>query len=1582
MIWNNDVIKPDWNIFKEKFSENPQNNFEWFCYILFCKEFKKHTGIFRYKNQSAIETDAVENDGEIIGWQSKFYDMALSSKKGELIGTLFKANREYPNITKLIFYSNKEWGQYRGNEPKGKVEIEKKAKELHINLVWRLASFFESEFVSIENELISRHFFSLDKGIFDAIEKQQKHTEIILKEIQTCITFNEQSIEIDRKEIIDKINNGIEQVLILSGIGGVGKTAAIKKLYEQLKNTVPFFVFSAKELVSLSNINDIISGFDFHRFVEAYKDEKIKIIVIDAAEKIFDIENPFIFRQFLDTLIQHKWRLIFTTRSNYLKDLNTDLFEIYHIAPINITIQNLDLTELRSISDHYLFSLPKDRKLLDLIKNPFYLNEYLRFYGSGEEINYVDFKNNLWNKIIKKSKPAREQCFLKIAFERANKGLFYVTQDCESRILDDELLKDGILGYESPYGYFITHDIYEEWALEKIIESEFEKKENNHDFFDNLGHSLPVRRSFRKWVSEQLLLEKILIKEFIEEVINEKTERFWKDEILISVLLSNYSEFYFHTFSKILLMDNLELLKRLSFLLKIACKEVDEDFFEQVGIKNVDLFSLEYVLTKPEGKGWNIFIGFVFENINKIGIENISFVLPVVYDWNSKFKKDTVTRQSSLIALKYYQWTIKEDIYYSHHDNNHLLKTIIYGSSEIKNELQEIFSEILENQWKHHKDPYYDFCKFILTDIDGISVCRVLPDYVLKIADLFWTSSPEKEDLFHYGSHIGVEHHFGIEENHSNYFPSSSYQTPIYWLLQFSFKKTLDFILNFTNKSVEHYAKSNLEKNEVEEVEVLIDDNKSKKQYISNRLWCMYRGTQVGPQVLVSIHMALEKFFLDQGKDIDSNILESWLLYLLVNSNSASISAIVTSVVLAYHEKTFNVAKILFQTKAFFFYDTIRLLHDSTAKSLFTIGYGLNNKRKIHQDERIKTCEDKHRKWSLEHLFLNYQVFRSDGISEEEAKNRQKVLWDILDNYYKELPIESEQTESDKTWRLYLSRMDRRKMDPTTEETKEGILVNWNPEIEPSLKEYSEKSLKKSSEPMKFSSLKMWAYYKITNDEKYKQFEKYNNNPRLALSGVKEILSTLKKSKKQILLDFSSSEDEKYFLFNYSIPAEVCSVLVRDYFRKLSKDEKSFCKDIILEASSLSFKKNYQYQISDGTQSAISVLPVLFDKFPREKGKIKEVLLLTLFNDYPIDAASNHYNSFSITAIHKLWKNHFDDAQSLLLGYLYLKPKYEQLREKIRKDNFKKRIYYIDESQIIKEVRDQNKKDLIKIYENRIFRNVVASIKEIDLFILKTAFQLIPLSSDDLSHKEIVKDIISVFSEKLLSNNREDKIDYSIRHDFIERLSYFVLSAPIVDIADYLKPFINNFNGSEAIAELFDELISAYDYLNSYDRFWETWNLFKDRVIDLCKNGDQHWYVSKVLKSYLFAGNPWKESAKDWHTFKTNDKWFFKDISKKLGHCPSALYSISKLLYGIGDFYLDDGIFWIADMIQSNKELVNASLETKTIYYLEHISKKFIYSNREKIRTTKKIKKNVLSILDFLIEKGSVIGYLLRENIL
>lgn len=53
-----------------------------------------------------------------------------------------------------------------------------------------------------------------------------------------------------------------------------------------------------------------------------------------------------------------------------------------------------------------------------------------------------------------------------------------------------------------------------------------------------------------------------------------------------------------------------------------------------------------------------------------------------------------------------------------------------------------------------------------------------------------------------------------------------------------------------------------------------------------------------------------------------------------------------------------------------------------------------------------------------------------------------------------------------------------------------------------------------------------------------------------------------------------------------------------------------------------------------------------------------------------------------------------------------------------------------------------------------------------------------------------------------------------------------------------------------------------------------------------------------------------------------------------------------------------------------------------TINHIEYVERNYNYINREEIKKSKSIKENVLIILNFLVDKSSVLGYLLRENIM
>ena len=92
----------------------------------------------------------------------------------------------------------------------------------------------------------------------------------------------------------------------------------------------------------------------------------------------------------------------------------------------------------------------------------------------------------------------------------------------------------------------ITHDIYEEWALDKIIERAFIRSENYQKFFNSLGSSLPIRRAFRIWLSEKLLHIPATAKHLIENIVNDDNiENFpGKMEFYSSVAIRLFSNIF------------------------------------------------------------------------------------------------------------------------------------------------------------------------------------------------------------------------------------------------------------------------------------------------------------------------------------------------------------------------------------------------------------------------------------------------------------------------------------------------------------------------------------------------------------------------------------------------------------------------------------------------------------------------------------------------------------------------------------------------------------------------------------------------------------------------------------------------------------------------------------------------------------------------------------------------------------------------------------------------------------------------------------------------------------------------------
>lgn len=1611
------VAEVNWNNFRAKFNNREEAAFERLCYLLFCREFNKNLGIFRFKNHAGVETNPVEHEGKVIGWQAKFYSTALSQHTADFKESIDKTKERHPEVNKIIFYTNQEFGQdKKKTDPQYKKDVETHAKSKGVEIEWRTGSYFESPFVCEDNFSIAQHFFDLKPGIIDSVIELQKYTDLVLQPIRSEIVFGENLIKLDRSSIVGGIKDTAQSfpIVVLSGGAGVGKTAVVKDLYEAVKESAPFFVFKATQFKSATHINQLFKDYGemtAAEFIAEHKDIKEKYIVFDSSERLSEIEDQDVFRMFLSELVTNGWTVIFTVRHSYLDDLRFQLKEFYGTNFASLNIPYLSTEEVERIAKEFKFDIPKNDRLANLLLTPLYLSEYLQDYTEGKaNISYNEFRETIWKKQIQNSSyqssnlhRRREECFLKIAKQRANEGGFFVKTDESDHEALQKLEASEIIKFDSKAGgYFITHDVYEEWALDMLIERAFNNASDYPSFYAEIDSSLPIRRAFRNWLSDKLFANDDKAKKLIEFTVQDSSvENHWKDEVLVSVLLSDYSSIFFEIFEEELLKDpertvsvkhsseairvidinykiEQRLLHRILFLLRIACKTVDENFLNRLGLSRANALSLETIFTTPKGSGWSSTIAFINKHKDKFKLMYMHVILPVLDDWNRSHKEGQTTKDASQIALFYYNTlTADKDFYFSSRDSSkeQLVRTILNGSGEIKEELTEIIEAVVAEKDTSHRSRYYELVKAMLSSmIDSTEAARHLPKEIIKLANLFWFYKPPEDRHFYSDYRNDIEQYFDLTEGHLEYYPASAFQTPIGTMLQVAPQETINFILSFTNKSIEYFAKSEFAQYEAEEIDVVIDESGSTiKQYTCHRIWNLYRGTQVAPPLLESIHMALEAWLLGIAKTWDPEVVEKWCLYLIKNSRSVSITAVVVSAVLAEPSKLFNVAKILFRTKDFFFFDSSRMHLDmSSAKFTYSMAH---DPMGLFKNERLQTCEDKHRNHSLENQALNYQLFADEGEGEEVPKARQEEVWKILDEYYARLPEKSKETDRDKTWRLCLARMDRRKMKISTEEKDKQVLISFNPEIDPELRQYSEDAQAKSSEALKYTPLQLWSHNKFEKNEDSKKYPQYEDNHALALSETKAILEQL---------TIEKDEESQFRLFYRSVPAYVCSVFLRDYADKLSPEDAEFCKDIVLEYASMPLRGGFSYQIGDGLEAAVNVLPLLIKKFPKDAEKIKKVLLLILFDSYSI-GMSQRVSDYAVASILQyLWPESPDDANAILHGYLLLKPKFDQISESIREENRKNQKHDFSRIPVIKRFKKECKAEIKKVVSNQLSYDDIQNVAEIDPDVLVTAFLLVPLKTNDANHKKFLRDISSTLIEAFKNEDREERLDLMLEHRFLDKFAYFVLYSPKEEIEAYVKPFtelIGDFRRRKDVSDVLEAFVIAEDAINQYEEFWIVWQVFYPKIVELCSDEHQLRYSESVIYKYLLAIQ-WKKTAKEWHSLKDRERAFFKKVSEDMGGNAPVLYALAKLLNDIGSNFATDGIAWISGLLQKNPDLSRKELEVNTVYYLENLVRSFILKNRQKVKTDPQLKKQILVILDFLLEKASVTAYLLREDIL
>lgn len=1474
----------------------------------------------------------------------------------------------------------------------------------------------------------------VDPVILSDLMKVQDNGNRILNRIRGKIG----DVHISRPELEKALQKIVSQhaLTVIFGKPGVGKSALAKKILydlddfslitlqgEQLDKISINDIFKSPEIGISGTVNEVLSS-------PALK--KNKIILIDSIEKLLETKFAETIIDFFTLLTERDdVRLVLTCRSYAVEHLKIRFLQQYknfHAFEIPL----LNDVELDNVGNRYPYLKPllANSSVKKILQIPFNIDKATLVQKGVLDKTLTseqEFKQVMWEYVIegKEREPdviqqqLRGKIFSEIANKRAEQMVSYVELSTEHQDILLALEKDQLIEKDLFVGdrYSASHDIYEDWALTRKIESHFYKYQIDlviNNFFSAVGYAPALRRAFRIWISEKLQVIDFNLQDFILSCLSETNiERHWKDEILIAIMQSPYSKRFLFDNKDVLFENGLYLFKRCTLLLNVACQSPDMTYLGFLGVEEKNTIYMSSWL-KPYGEGWSNMIDFMLDNLNELQGE-FEFVIQVVVRWGKSFEKKEIgdeAKSSALILFNYFEYHLahindKNSSLVSGDEKSSAIQLFFRLGKVIPEKVRGMLLNCIESiKEDNHQADYFwdDFKSTLLSFNHGYPICELFPELVLEIAEAEWFYYPPTEEeineryagslLGYIGHRPSTEEQFGITADRDyKYSPASAYQTCIWHLLRYAPTPTLNFIVRLFNHSVDAFFDSDFYKDGLlggEErmvVELIIGENKSTEVKGSELLWCIYRGKYniTSPHLLQSVLMAMEKWLLATAEKVDTVIddkqqvrienFEGIFKYLLECSRSASIHAVLISVATAYPALCKEIVQPMLKVRPFYRWDLVRCIRERSERLMFF------DDSTLLKNERRESDKMLHRPHEMESLVRNLSF-----TSEKDN------IYAILDSFY-------EKNNLDEKWKLALNRMDVRKAEIVEATDKMIVLI---PEIDEELKPFLAESEKKESELRPVQIAGVWALNKwnkepVQNDS----YAEWKNHYKNVLKAPKD--------------------NKTVQLFNN--PGTLAAVGIRYFFENLSESEKKWCIEKIFYIVNAEIKKsdnpfnfdsdsNYSAFDPDhafeviadvvrkGNESEVLhvkeliFVSLIFIHNDIQRGKLIKSLRLNLWDSDVVFALNCVAGLLEYAKISELRNriSYFQPGLRSPGAPAWRKSKLETLFINIRN----KLTRFILANKFLEKRRVKNDEAIrngwIARY-NTTLQSIVSTVvngemtinfnKEKDVnfspYNLIKALEIIPFEQNSVEINNYYDFIIKYVLHQLTLKDvrRQEEIDFSLQQQFTKHFAEYLLVQPhdnalviFKKLSDWIllndskeSVYYSNDKRFEFVKSILEDMLSSvYRQSSIPESFWVIW----EYVFDNFSKRTKHF-------NRILLMNPGYSSQPSFYAL-AGKKEFFKKVILELNDIENAIW----LLVGSGfDELMPEGIEWYAELLKGSEIRDNSAV---------HLSEKFVievYYNREirkKVKAHMRLKSCFISILDKLIDKSSAAAYLIRED--
>ncbi|WP_136524126.1 nSTAND1 domain-containing NTPase [Geomonas ferrireducens] len=1448
------------------------------------------------------------------------------------------------------------------------------------NALLALASTAMSEAISLRRadlpeELQHRHgsVGAKEQHILRALKD---HTAPVIRRIRSTIG---QDFHLQRAALVQQVLCELEtaQVVLVSGPAGSGKSAIGKDVVSHLSQECFIFGFRVEEFAQAHidatlHVAQIPTNAEVLAAILATQGRKV--VLIESVERLLEKSTRDAFSDLMTMAAADRGMCIILT----CRDYSTEQVRTSFLQPVGINhavvsvppLEDAELAEIEMALPQLVYPL-KNPALRDILRNPYLLDKALEIPWSAERpvpVSEREFRTLFWRQVVRSDQGGatgmarrREEVFQKIAVRRARAlSAFVVCNDLDPAVVAS-LRQDSLIvqSDENPSLLATSHDVLEDWAiLQWLDEQHLTDKGAFQALSVAVGAHPAIRRSYRKWVAELVEREPPAADRlFLAAITETEITAQFRDDTLISLLKAPSAPEFLVRHEPQLLANNLIIFKRVIHLLRVAC--VASPTWLPPGTGHGSVFNV------PDGPAWVTVLMLVHRNIRSFTQKERPLLLGLIEDSVRNVSWWSPEMDGAEFAAGIGHWLLAGfDGYRSAEARKRVLKVLAKIPKADAARFEALLRGVVElgqrRDWTAE-----DLRQIVFTGPDGMPAARDLPDVFVSVAaDHFLATDEGVRDRSFRGS-LMLETHFGIKDGlRHDFFPASALRGPWLPFLRHHARQGLDFLIKVFNHSADWYIHPRVHDplEPAWEIELTFADGTTKKHFGNPRFWNLYRGTSVGPYVLQSLLMALETWLLEYAGKYPEQ-LDAALVYILSESDSAALAAVVASVATAYPHVSEEAILVLLSASDYIMFDRARMAGEQQASALLGIFPQFNADNKLHVEDRKVANALPHRSKDLETAVANLQL--------GPLATRVHA---ILDRHIAALPPKSEQDKSDLIWQLAIHRMDFRQYtvsetseeealaDATTEGESPRYLKLEPKAPEPEVQAMVEESAAQHAAMGARLGVLMWGIESF--ERKSGNFDPSRWHENLEKSRIMDLECELPDGSR-------------------NGPGVVAAVCVRDHWDDMSAEQRDWCVDIVCfeilrHANRWNQMERTQRFSMAADRPSAAVVPLLLGKPLTEQQMLNVRRAFVAALTYPNDEV-RWYATWAIDRsfwdIHRALALRCANAIATEAALISKAWEVEEKKSYEQRRNF---------DQVTAEAASTVRQRFWE--DGAIAEDAHRTVDMSEGFGAEAIGRMLAILGQ-VPEDPMAVDAFARASRTLVQwrntddGERRNDRNFEAESTLATILQQFVMRATPAAALEVLQPVLDAVDSHpREIYSIVEGLTVIEDSNPNTAQYWYLWGLFANRVERASWVAwlDREHPVGREMLSAIFLTSWWKENVRHWRSLEG----YADKVHALFEALPASwivLDDYLRFLYHIGERSLPGAFIRVAKSIKSGNAQAMLAKDN-TVFLLEVLLQRHVYGRPLELKREPDLRGAILLLLDILVENGSSAGFRMRDD--